>query len=60
MIKRLVDASHARGLAVILDVVYNHWARPLYSPDLVPISPSVATPGRGFVGRGDEVRRSFH
>jgi maltooligosyltrehalose trehalohydrolase len=24
-LKRLVDASHARGLAVILDVVYNHF-----------------------------------
>ena len=23
-LKRLVDATHARGLAVILDVVYNH------------------------------------
>ncbi len=24
-LKRLVDACHARGMAVILDVVYNHW-----------------------------------
>jgi maltooligosyltrehalose trehalohydrolase len=27
-LKRLVDACHGRGLAVVLDVVYNHLARP--------------------------------
>ncbi len=27
-LKRLVDACHARGIAVVLDVVYNHLGRP--------------------------------
>src|SRR5579871_564556 len=38
--RALVDACHARGLAVILDVVYNHFGpegnyRPLFAPDFV-------------------------
>ena len=28
MLKRLVDACHGRGLAVVLDVVYNHLPGP--------------------------------
>ena len=64
-LKRLVDACHARGLAVLLDVVYNHLGPDgNYLPQLGPYFTSqYATPWGDAVnldGAGsDEVRRFF-
>jgi maltooligosyltrehalose trehalohydrolase len=64
-LKRLVNACHARGLAVLLDVVYNHFG-PVgnYSGKYGPyITQRHHTPWGGainFEGEGsDEVRRFF-
>jgi maltooligosyltrehalose trehalohydrolase len=64
-LKRLVNACHSRGLAVILDVVYNHFGPsgnylPRYGPYLTtryetPWGSAVNVDGRG----SDEVRRFF-
>jgi maltooligosyltrehalose trehalohydrolase len=64
-LKRLVDACHARGLAVILDVVYNHFGPsgnylPRFGPYLTdrhstPWGDAVNLDGEG----SDEVRRFF-
>jgi maltooligosyltrehalose trehalohydrolase len=63
--KRLVDACHARGLAVLLDVVYNHFG-PVgnYSGMFGPyMTGKHRTPWGDAVnfedGRSDEVRRFF-
>jgi maltooligosyltrehalose trehalohydrolase len=64
-LKRLVDACHAKGLAVILDVVYNHFGPsgnnlPRFGPYFTD---RYATPWGSAInldGRGsDEVRRFF-
>jgi maltooligosyltrehalose trehalohydrolase len=64
-LKRLVDASHARGLAVMLDVVYNHFG-PVgnYSGKYGPyLTDKHRTPWGGAVNLedwgSDEVRRFF-
>jgi maltooligosyltrehalose trehalohydrolase len=62
-LKRLVDACHAKGLAVLLDVVYNHFGPSgNYLPQFGPyLTNRYATPWGSAVnldGRGsDEVRR---
>ncbi|WP_213450527.1 malto-oligosyltrehalose trehalohydrolase [Rhizomonospora bruguierae] len=62
-LKRLVDACHARGLGVILDVVYNHFGPSgAYAPQFAPY---LAEEGSNAWGRrvnldgpgSDEVRR---
>ena len=62
-LKRLIDACHARGLAVVLDVVYNHLGPTAnYLPRFGPyLTDRYVTPWGGAMnldGRGsDEVRR---
>ncbi len=62
-LKRLVDACHGKGLAVLLDVVYNHFGPSgNYLPRFGPyLTDRYATPwgsAVNFDGRGsDEVRR---
>ncbi len=64
-LKRFVDACHARGLAVLLDVVYNHFGPSgNYSTKFAPyLTQSHVTPWGGAVnleGAGsDEVRRFY-
>jgi maltooligosyltrehalose trehalohydrolase len=64
-LKTLVDAAHARGLAVFLDVVYNHFGPEgnylhHYAPDF--FNPRHQTPwgaGINYDGPGSEVVRAF-
>jgi malto-oligosyltrehalose trehalohydrolase len=64
-LKALVDAAHARGLAVFLDVVYNHFGPEgnylhRYAPDF--FNPHHRTPwgdGINYDGPGSEVVRAF-
>ena len=64
-LKALVDAAHARGLAVFLDVVYNHFGPEgnylhRYAPDF--FNPRHQTPwgaGLNYDGPGSEVVRAF-
>ena len=62
-LKRFVDAAHARGLGVALDVVYNHFGPSgAYAPMFAPyLSTSGANPWGASVNldgpRSDEVRR---
>lgn len=60
---KLIDAIHQRGLAVVLDVVYNHFGPDgnylhVYSPEF--FSEEIETPwGKGIDFRRPEVRRFF-
>ncbi len=55
-LKRLVDAAHARGLAVVIDVVYNHLGPAgNYLPEFGPYFTDRYTHA---VGRGGELRRT--
>ncbi|MEV6846091.1 malto-oligosyltrehalose trehalohydrolase [Actinoplanes sp. NPDC051411] len=62
-LKRFVDAAHARGLGVILDVVYNHFGPSgAYAPSFAPyLAASGSNPWGASVNldgpQSDEVRR---
>jgi maltooligosyltrehalose trehalohydrolase len=62
-LKRFVDAAHARGLGVVLDVVYNHFGPSgAYAPMFAPyLSASGSNPWGASVNldgpQSDEVRR---
>ena len=62
-LKQLVDACHAKGLAVVLDVVYNHFGPsgnylPRYGPYLTSRYNTAWGSAVNFDDRGsDEVRR---
>ena len=64
-LKRFVDAAHARGLAVFLDVVYNHFGpEGNYLPHYAPafFDPHRRTPwgaALNFDGAGSEIVRAF-
>ena len=53
-LKRFVDACHARGLAVVLDVVYNHLGP---SATTWPSSGRTSPTAHDPVGSGGEPRR---
>ena len=55
-LQRLVDAAHAEGLAVLLDVVYNHVGAS-GAQALEAFGPYFTEHVRDGVGQGDELRR---
>ena len=63
--KRFVDACHKRGLAVLLDVVYNHFGpvgnyAPKFGPYLTDVHKTPWGAAVNFEGEGsDQVRRYF-
>jgi maltooligosyltrehalose trehalohydrolase len=62
-LKRFVDAAHARGLGVVLDVVYNHFGpsgayAPMFAPYLAPAGSNPWGASLNLDGpQSDEVRR---
>jgi maltooligosyltrehalose trehalohydrolase len=61
-LKRLVDAAHARGLMILLDVVYNHFGPEgnylhLYAPDF--FNPERHTPWGGAIAFDRQPVREF-
>ena len=55
-LQRLVDAAHAEGLAVLLDVVYNHVGAS-GAQALEAFGPYFTDDVRDVLGQGDELRR---
>src|SRR6185503_4040563 len=63
-LKRLVDACHARGLAVVLDVVYNHLGPSgnylgRYGPYFTPVHPTPWGDAVNFDQPGSDEVRAF-